>query len=90
MSLRPNWLKKIDQRYSTDHNKDIQRWLNLVVAEINNPYTSQDTCLQIKKELFEFIWLLGDIYEDLPNFGEDEVEWEKQRLYNKLKKRNNK
>lgn len=88
MSIRPNWLKKIDQRYSTDHNKDIQRWLNLVVSEINNPYASKDTCLQVKKELFEFTCLLEDLYEDLPTFGKEEVEWQKQRTYNKLKKKN--
>ncbi len=90
MSLRPNWLKKINQRYSTDHNKDIQQWLNLVVSEINNPYASQETCFQVQRELFEFMCLLEDLYEDLPTFGKQEVEWEKQRLYNKLKKRNNK
>lgn len=90
MSQRPKWLKNIDLAYNNQLTSNVEQWLQQVVTEIKSPFNDGFTASGAKKELFEFKCLLEDVYENLPDFGEEEVEWEKQRLYNKLKKRNNK
>ena len=88
--MRPKWMKSIDTAYGMRDTHATILWLDRVVTEIKSPFNDGFSALELKRELFEFKCLLDDVYETLPDFGEDEVEWEKQRLYNKLKKRNDK
>lgn len=88
--MRPKWMKNIDTAYGNRDTQATILWLDRVVTEIKSPFNVPPTASRLKRELFEFKCLLDDVYETLPDFGEDEVEWEKQRLYNKLKKRNDK
>ena len=88
--MRPKWMKNIDTAHEMRDTHATILWLDRVVTEIKSPFNDGFSALELKRELFEFKCLLDDVYETLPDFGEDEVEWEKQRLYNKLKKRNDK
>lgn len=88
--MRPKWLKNIDLKYGTNQSSLVEDWLAQVIAEIKSPYNDGFTRTGLKKELFEFKCLIEDVYDSLPDFGDEEIEWEKERLYNKLKKRNDK
>jgi len=87
MSKRPKWLKNIDISHGNNHTEMVQNWLDGVILEIKSPFNDGFTASALKKELFEFKCLLEDVYETLPDFGDEEVEWEKERLYNKLKRK---
>jgi len=88
--MRPKWLKNIDEAHGNNLTSLVEDWLAQTIAEIKSPYNDGFTTSGLKRELFEFKCLLEDLYETLPDFGEEEVEWEKERLYNRLKKRNDK
>lgn len=87
MSTRPKWLKNIDLKHSQQKLSIVEDWLAQLIAEIKSPYNDGFTRTGLKKELFEFKCLLEDVYDSLPDFGDEEVEWEKERLYNKLKRK---
>lgn len=85
--MRPKWLKNIDTAYGNNDTQATILWLDRVVTEIKSPYSDGFSASGLKKELFEFKCLIEDVYETLPDFGDEEVEWEKERLYNKLKRK---
>lgn len=85
--MRPKWMKNIDTKHGNSHTEMVQNWLDGVILEIKSPFNDGFTASALKKELFEFKCLLEDVYETLPDFGDEEVEWEKERLYNKLKRK---
>ena len=80
-------MKNIDTRYGNNDTQATILWLDRVVTEIKAPYSDGFSASGLKRELFEFKCLLEDLYETLPDFGAEEIEWEKERLYNKLKRK---
>ena len=83
--MRPKFLKKIDHRVQQDILTSVEVRLSNLTAEVLSPYNDGWTALAYKKQLWELKCLLEDIYDQLPGFGNDELEWEKERVYNKLK-----
>ena len=61
--------------------RDIARCM----AEIRSPYNDGFTSSYCKQDLYQLKSWLDDEYEKLPRFTGEEA-WEKQRMWNKLKK----
>lgn len=59
------------------------------VIEISSPYNDGFSSMYCKKDLWMLKCWLEDIYDQLPRFG-DEDEWEKERIVNILKQKENK
>ena len=84
--MRPKWMKNIDIAHNTNKTELVKDWLDEVIREINSDFNDGFTTMGLKRELFDFKNLIEDAYEELPSFGDEELEWEKERLYNKLKR----
>jgi hypothetical protein len=70
---------------STTESIEIARFINNLASIARSPYTdgfSQCTC---KHELFLLKCLIEDLYKDLPDFPQQEKEWEQKRLMEILK-----
>jgi hypothetical protein len=84
--MRPKWMKNIDVAHNTNNTELVKEWLAEVIREINSDFNDGFTTMGLKRELFDFKNLIEDAYEELPSFDDEELEWEKERLYNKLKR----
>ena len=84
--MRPKWMKNIDVAHNTNNTELVKEWLAEVIREINSDFNDGFTTMGLKRELFDFKNLIEDAYEELRSFGDEELEWEKERLYNKLKR----
>lgn len=84
--MRPKWMKNIDVAHNTNNTELVKEWLAEVIREINSDFNDGFTTMGLKRELFDFKNLIEDAYEELPSFEDEELEWEKERLYNKLKR----
>ena len=84
--MRPKWMKNIDVAHNTNNTELVKQWLAEVIREINSDFNDGFTTMGLKRELFDFKNLIEDAYEELPSFEDEELEWEKERLYNKLKR----
>jgi hypothetical protein len=83
--MRPKFLKSIDERVQKDIMSSVEDRIQDIVEEVASPHNDGYTQLGFKKELWDLKCLIEDIYEQMPSFGNNELEWEKERVYNKLK-----
>ena len=83
--MRPVWLKRIDDRVAQLTLQDVASYIAHMAAEVQHPHNHGWTEVARKKELYQLKCLIEDIYAELPDFGEKELDWEKERLYNTLK-----
>ena len=83
--MRPKFLKSIDERVQKDIMSSVEDRIQDIAQEVASPHTQLVTQLEFKKELWDLKCLIEDIYEQMPSFGNNELEWEKERVYNKLK-----
>ena len=87
--MRPRWLQRIDSAYQaySNNTREMSELLQKTINEIDSPANYEWKTIALKRELYEFKSMLEDAYDQLPNFGDEDIEWEKERMYNKLKKR---
>jgi len=83
--MRPKFLKSIDERVQKDIMSSVEDRIQELVQEVASPFNDGYTQQYFKKELWNLKCLIEDVYEQMPNFGNNELEWEKERVYNKLK-----
>ena len=65
---------------------DAARYIRDLAAACRNPYTDGFTQCHCKHQLYVLKCFIEDVYKDLPEFPEQEKEWEQQRLMDLLKK----
>ena len=79
-------LLELQEDVSNAHTIDVARYIkkihNLASREEINSFT---TC-SCKHDLFLLKCLIEDLYKDLPTFPNQEAEWEKNRVFELLKK----
>lgn len=62
----------------------LRQTIGSMMSEIRSPYNDGWTSAACKYDLYLLKCFIEDHYDDLPKFSE-EVEWEKQRLVDKLR-----
>lgn len=65
---------------------DAARFVSKLARVANNPINDGFTQCHCKHQLYLLKCLLEDLYKDLPDFPEQEKEWEQQRLMEILKR----
>lgn len=65
---------------------DAARYIRDLAAACRSPYTDGFTQCHCKHQLYVLKCFIEDMYKDLPDFPEQEKEWEQQRLMEILKK----
>ena len=68
-----------------DPNEILKDHINMLVRECRDPHHDGMVASHYKKQIYEMRCWLEDIYGMLPDFGEEEKKWEKERVFNKLK-----
>jgi len=75
--------------YNSIDSIDAARYLNHLARKARDPYTdgfNQCTC---KHELYLLKCLIEDLYKELPDFPQQEKEWEQDRLIQLLQRKGN-
>ena len=65
---------------------DIARHINKIAIYANSPYTDGFSACSCKHDLYMLKCLLEDVYKTLPDFPQQEKEWEQKRLMEILRK----
>ena len=65
---------------------DVARYINNLAASARSPYTDPFTQCTCKHNLYLLKCLIEDLYKDLPEFPNQEREWEQKRLLEILQK----
>ena len=65
---------------------DAARWVNSIGRAASNPTTDGFTQCTCKHQLYLLKCLIEDVYKDLPEFPEQEKQWEQQRIIELLKR----
>lgn len=65
---------------------DAARFIRDLAATCRSPYTDGFTQCHCKHQLYVLKCFIEDMYKGLPDFPEQENEWEQQRLMEILKK----
>ena len=65
---------------------DIARYINRLARAANDPHNDGFTQCSCKHDLYMLKCLIEDIYKELPEFPQQEKEWEQARLLEILKK----
>ncbi len=73
-----------DETDSIEAAKEIRR----LAAVAGNAYTDGFTQCTCKRRLYLLKCLIEDLYQDLPEFPQQEKEWEQERLIQLLKRNN--
>ena len=66
--------------------KDIASQIRELAVTANSPYSDGWTASGCKHQLYLLKCLIEDIYKDLPEFPEEEKEWEQERMMELLKR----
>jgi hypothetical protein len=64
----------------------VARFINDLARTANSPFIDGFTQCTCKHELYLLKCLIEDLYKDLPDFPQQEKEWEQKRLMEILKK----
>lgn len=64
---------------------DIVGQLRSMMVEIRSPYNDGFSACYCKQDLYQIKCFIEDNWKDLPQFPDQEREWEQQRLVQKLK-----
>ena len=65
---------------------DIARNINKIAIYANSPHTDGFSACACKHDLYMLKCLLEDVYKTLPDFPQQEKEWEQKRLMEILRK----
>lgn len=65
---------------------DVVKYIRDLAAKCNNPHTDGFTACSCKHDLYVLKCFIEDLYKDLPDFPQQEKEWEQKRLMEILKK----
>jgi hypothetical protein len=65
---------------------DIARYINRLARTANDPHNDGFTQCSCKHDLYMLKCLIDDVYKELPEFPQQEKEWEQARLLEILKK----
>ena len=65
---------------------DIARYINKTAIYANSPHTDGFSSCACKHDLYMLKCLLEDVYKTLPDFPQQEKEWEQKRLMEILRK----
>lgn len=65
---------------------DAARYIRDIAAACRSPHTDGFTQCHCKHQLYVLKCFIEDVYKDLPEFPEQERDWEQQRLMDLLKK----
>lgn len=65
---------------------DAARYIKNLAASCQNPTTDGFTQCSCKHQLYLLKCLIEDLYKDLPEFSQQEKEWEQQRIMELLKR----
>jgi hypothetical protein len=65
---------------------DIARHINKIAIYANSPHTDGFSACSCKHDLYILKCLLEDVYKTLPDFPQQEKEWEQKRLMEILRK----
>lgn len=65
---------------------NIMQQLRVVMSECASPYNDGFTACCCKKDLYQIKCFIEDNWDDLPEFPEQEREWEQQRIIQLLKR----
>ena len=65
---------------------DIARYINKTAIYANSPHTDGFSACACKHDLYMLKCLLEDVYKTLPDFPQQEKEWEQKRLMEILRK----
>lgn len=65
---------------------DVARYIRKLYSTANNPSTDGFTQCACKHDLYLLKCLIEDMYKGLPEFPQQEKEWEQKRLMELLKK----
>ena len=71
---------------STADSIEIARFIRNLASMSRSPYTDGFTQCTCKHQLYLLKCLIEDLYKDLPDFPQQEKEWEQKRLMEILKK----
>jgi len=65
---------------------EIARYINKLAVYARSPHTDGFSACSCKHDLYMLKCLLEDVYKTLPEFPQQEQEWEKERLLQLLKR----
>lgn len=77
----------IDLSNLTRNGVDSVRYIAKLAESCRSPSTDVFTQCSCKHQLYLLKCLIEDLYQDLPEFPQQEKEWEQQRLIDLLKKK---
>ena len=66
---------------------DVARYINQLARTANDPHNDGFTQCSCKHDLYMLKCLIEDLYKDLPEFPQQEQEWEQFRLMEILKRK---
>lgn len=74
------------QDYNRQDSIDVARHIRQLYSYAANPHSDGFTQCTCKHELYLLKCLIEDLYKDLPEFPQQEKEWEQKRLMELLKR----
>lgn len=66
---------------------DVVRYIRNLSVTANSPHTDGFTQCHCKHQLFLLKCLIDDLYKDLPEFPEQEKQWEQKRMLEILQRK---
>lgn len=76
----------MDENFNNLASIELARLIAEISRKAKSPFTDAFTQCTCKHELYLLKCLIEDLYKDLPDFPNQEKEWEQQRLMELLKK----
>ena len=77
---------ELSQDLTKNDTIDIARYINKLAIYARSPHTDGFSACSCKHDLYMLKCLIEDIYKTLPDFPQQEKEWEQARLVEILKK----